>query len=140
MISHKLRRLLYFNVDLDMNTPIVKFEDLIAWQKAQNLAVEIYKTFVKLRDFDFRSQVRSAAVSVSNNIAEGFDSRSKKDFIRFLNISRNSCNEVKSMCYLAERLNYVDGIKKNELILFCNEVAKIIVGLIRSIERQLNEQ
>lgn len=69
-----------------MNTPIVRFEDLIAWQKARDLAVEIYRTFKSVNDFDFKSQVRSAAVSVSNNIAEGFDSRSKKDFIRFLNI------------------------------------------------------
>lgn len=121
-----------------MNTPIVKFENLIAWQKAQNLAVEIYSTFKAVRDFDFRSQVRSAAVSVSNNIAEGFDSRSKKDFVRFLNISRNSCNEVKSMCYLAERLGYLETAKKDELISYCNEVTKILVGLIRSVEKQLN--
>lgn len=121
-----------------MNTPIVKFEDLIAWQKAQDLAVEIYKTFGSIKDFDFRSQIRSAAISVSNNIAEGFDSRSKKDFIRFLNISRNSCNEVKSMCYLGERLHYIDQPKMNELISLCNEDTKIIVGLIRSVEKQLN--
>ena len=86
---------------LTLNTPIVRFEDLIAWQKAQDLAVKVYGTFEALRDFGFRSQICSAAVSVSNNIAEGFDSRSKKDFVRFLNISRNSCNEVKSMCGLA---------------------------------------
>lgn len=121
-----------------MTTPIVKFQDLIAWQKAQDLAVKVYGTFEVLRDFGFRSQVCSAAVSVSNNIAEGFDSRSKKDFVRFLNISRNSCNEVKSMCYLAERLNYIEESKKEELILACNEVTKIIAGLMRSIEKQLN--
>jgi len=56
-----------------MNTPIVKFEGLIAWQKAQDLAVEVYRTFMTIKDFDFRSQIRSAVVSVSNNIAEGFD-------------------------------------------------------------------
>ena len=123
---------------LTLNTPIVKFEDLIAWQKAQNLAVKVYGTFEVLRDFGFRSQICSAAVSVSNNIAEGFDSRSKKDFVRFLNISRNSCNEVKSMCYLAERLNYIEESKKEDLILACNEVTKIIAGLMRSIEKQLN--
>lgn len=122
-----------------MNTPIVKFEDLIAWQKAQDLAVEVYRTFTAIKDFDFRSQIRSAAVSVSNNIAEGFDSISKKDFMRFLNIARNSCNEVKSMCYLAERLNYAETTKKDGLINFCNEVTKIIVGLIRAIEKQLNK-
>jgi four helix bundle protein len=52
------------------------FEDLIAWQKAQDLAVYVYDFFSDLRDFDFRSQIRSGAVLISNNIAEGFDSRS----------------------------------------------------------------
>jgi len=37
-----------------MNTPIVKFEDLIAWQKARDLAVEVYRIFMAIRDFDFR--------------------------------------------------------------------------------------
>ena len=60
---------------LTMNTPIVRFEDLIAWQKAQDLAVKVYGTFEALRNFDLRSQICSAAASVSNNIAEGFDSR-----------------------------------------------------------------
>ncbi|MBX2923008.1 MAG: four helix bundle protein [Chitinophagaceae bacterium] len=70
--------------------------------------------------------------------AEGFDSRSKKDFIRFLNISRNSCNEVKSMCYLAERLSYVNKGKMDELIFLCSEVTKILVGLSCPVEKQFN--
>lgn len=49
-----------------------------------------------------------------------------------------SGNEVKSMCYLAERLQYVDTSKKEELINFCNEVTKIILGLMKSIEKRLN--
>ncbi|MGN6493496.1 MAG: four helix bundle protein [Agriterribacter sp.] len=111
---------------------------MIAWQKAQDLAVEIYSSFKQINDYSFKGQICSAVVSVSNNIAEGFDSRSKKEFIRFLNISRNSCNEVKSMCYLAERLLYVNKEKMNELVLLCGQVTKIIVGLSRSVEKQLS--
>jgi four helix bundle protein len=112
---------------------VVRFEDLIAWQKAQDLAIYIYTAFAHLKDFDFRSQIRSAVVSVSNNIAEGFDSSSKKEFNRFLGISRNSCNEVKSMTYLAFRLNYIDDKNKLELINHCKEVTRIIVGLMKSL-------
>ncbi len=112
---------------------VVRFEDLIAWRKAQDLAVNIYMTFANLKDFDFRSQIRSAVVSISNNIAEGFDSNSKKGFNRFLGISRNSCNEVKSMIYLAFRLNYVDEKNKVELVNHCEEVTRIIVGLMKSL-------
>jgi len=117
---------------------IVKFEDLIAWQKAQDLAVNVYKAFGQIRDFDFRNQVCSASVSISNNIAEGFDSKSKKEFGRFLGIARNSCNEVQSMCYLAERLNFVDASKKNELLRFCEEVIRIIVGLSKSLQNKID--
>ena len=52
---------------------IQKFEDIIAWQKAQDLAVEIYSTFRELNDFAFKDQICRAVVSISNNIAEGFD-------------------------------------------------------------------
>ena len=97
---------------------VIKFEDLIAWQKAQDLAVEIYTAFEQTRDFAFRNQIQSAAVSVSNNIAEGFDSRSKREFMRFLGIARNSTNEVKSMCYVAERLKHIEMSKNNDLLFF----------------------
>jgi len=113
---------------------VFRFEDLIAWQKAQDLAVYIYAAFSHLSDFDFRSQIRRAVVSISNNIAEGFDSRSKKEFNRFLGISRNSCNEVKSMAYLGFRLKYIDEINKFTLINHCEEVTKIIVGLMKSLD------
>ena len=91
---------------------VVKFEDLIAWQKAQDLAVEIYSAFEQTRDFAFRGQIQSAAVSVSNNIAEGFDSGSKREFMRFLGIARNFSNEVKSLCYLAQRLKHIEAPKR----------------------------
>lgn len=74
---------------------VTSFEDLIAWQKAQDLAVLIYGEFKEIRDFSFKDQICRAAVSVSNNIAEGFERHTNKDFIRFLFIARGSCSEVK---------------------------------------------
>ncbi|MFN6944520.1 MAG: four helix bundle protein, partial [Cytophagaceae bacterium] len=58
---------------------IHKFEEIIAWQKAQDLAVDIYAIFQKSKDFSFRDQICRAAVSISNNIAEGFDRSSDAD-------------------------------------------------------------
>jgi len=63
---------------------IQRFEDIIAWQKAQDLAVEIYNVFQTSRDFGFRDQICRAVVSISNNIAEGFDRSFDADFKRFL--------------------------------------------------------
>ena len=73
---------------------IQKFEDIIAWQKAQDFAVEMY---------DIKRPFCRAAVSISNNIAEEFDRSSDADVARFLFISIASCSEVKSMHHLAEK-------------------------------------
>ncbi len=115
---------------------IIKFEDLIAWQKSQDLAVGVYNEFKQLNDFDFRSQMRRAAVSVSNNIAEGFDRRSKADFARFLLIALASCSEVRSMLYLAVRLGYISLEKQKILMQQTSEISRIITGLIRVLRNK----
>ncbi|MFN8357896.1 MAG: four helix bundle protein [Spirosomataceae bacterium] len=113
---------------------ITRFEDIIAWQKAQDLAVEIYKYFGDLRDWGFRDQITKAVVSVSNNIAEGFERGSDAEFIRFLNFSRTSNNEVKSMTYLAARLGYINEETTQQLLKQINEVSRLIYAFIQSIK------
>lgn len=114
---------------------IQKFEDIIAWQKAQDLAVDIYKTFQNAKDFGFRDQICRASVSISNNIAEGFDRNSDADFTRFLYFSIASCSEVRSMIYLAARLNHVSNEQKEDLLKQTLEISKILRGLIKSISK-----
>ncbi len=113
---------------------IQKFEDIIAWQKAQDLAVEVYGHFKDSKDFGFKDQICRATVSISNNIAEGFDRGSLADFTRFLYISRSSCSEVKSMLYLGERLKYLNKEKATNLREQCSEISKILTGFIKSIK------
>ena len=60
---------------------IQKFEDIIAWQKAQDYVIDIYSIFGKIKDFGFKDQRLRASVSISNNIAEGFDRKSKVEFL-----------------------------------------------------------
>jgi len=114
---------------------IQKFEDIIAWQKAQDLAVYIYSTFRDLKDFSFRDQICRASVSISNNVAEGFDRSSNADFARFLYFSIASCSEVRSMVYLASRLNYISEENKGQLLSQTQEISKIIRGLIKSLNK-----
>lgn len=114
---------------------IQKFEDIIAWQKAQDLAVDVYGTFRSGKDFSFRDQICRASVSISNNIAEGFDRNSDADFTRFLYVSIASCSEVRSMIYLAVRLNYISVERKEELLLKTQEISKILRGLIKSLSK-----
>lgn len=111
-----------------------QFENLIAWQKAQDLAVSVYENFALKHDYSFQDQIRRAAVSVSNNIAEGCDRHSDVEFIRFLNIARSSNSEVRSMLYLAVRLQYIDEEKQQQLIEQNHEVSRLILGLIKSLK------
>lgn len=74
----------------------------------------IYKDFENCKDFNFKNQVISAGVSIKNNIAEGFSRGSDKEFKQFLNISKGSCGEVKSMYYTAEDQKYVNSEVANE--------------------------
>ena len=85
-----------------------KFEDIIAWQKAGKLTLSVYKTFKCCKDYNFKDQIQRATVSIMNNIAEGFERKSNKEFIRFLYIAKGSCGEVRSMLYLAIKLNYIN--------------------------------
>ena len=96
-----------------------KFEELIVWQKSRDLVGKIYKlsndNLKFSRDFDFKSQIRRAAISVMSNIAEGFGRNSDKAFSNFLNIAHASVAEVQSQLYVALDLKYVgkDDFEKN---------------------------
>lgn len=113
---------------------IQKFEDIIAWQRAQDHAVLIYEQFKELRDYSFKNQICKAVVSVSNNIAEGFDRQSNKELSRFLYIALGSASEVKSMIYLAYRLKYIDEGQRKINLEKCSEISRLINGFIRSIK------
>ncbi len=115
---------------------IERFEDIIAWQKAQDFAVLIYRQFNPLRDFSFEDQICRASVSISNNIAEGFDRHTSKEFSRFLYIAKASCAEVKSMLYLAQKLDYIEEKQVTELISSSEGISKIIRGLIKAISKE----
>ena len=113
---------------------INRFEDIIAWQKAQDLAVLVYTHFGNSRDFSFKDQICRASVSISNNIAEGFERNSDKDFARFLYISKGSASEVESMLYLAQRLKHIDEEKFIIMLNLTIEVYKLLNGFIKSLK------
>jgi len=83
------------------------FEDLPVWKDAFDVVKLVYEiTFYNEIKNDFRliDQLRGASVSIMNNVAEGFDSNSNKEFIRFLTFSSRSCSEVISMSYILKEI------------------------------------
>ncbi|WP_027065920.1 four helix bundle protein [Maribacter sp. Hel_I_7] len=113
---------------------VKRFEDLLVWQKSQDLAVLVYKDFINLKDYSFKDQISRASVSISNNIAEGFDRKTNPDFIRFLYFATSSNSEVRSMLYLSERLKYLPKERTVELIDKSNEISRMLYGLIQSMK------
>lgn len=77
------------------------FEELWNWKQARTLVKETYSDFgmgsPSEYDFSFRSQIQRAAISIMNNIAEGFERKAQTEFRRFLDIAKASCAEVRSM-------------------------------------------
>jgi four helix bundle protein len=113
---------------------ITKFEDILAWKKAKELTLSVYRLMVFNRDFDFKNQLCSASVSIMNNIAEGFERQTDKEFIHFLNIAKGSSAEVRSMLYIAFELKYINQEQFTELYNLAVEIAKMLNGLIKSIK------
>ncbi len=112
---------------------IERFEELNSWKKARQLANTIYDLANHqhfARDFRLRDQVQDAAGSVMHNIAEGFDSGSDAEFIRFLKIARRSASEVQSELYLALDRRYITTFELNCSYDLATEVKRLINGLI----------
>ena len=115
------------------NMKIQRFEDVIAWQKAKDLAVGIYTEFSESKDFAFKDQIQRSAVSIMNNIAEGFERRTNDEFKYFLYVAKGSCGEVRSMLYLAKELNKITESAFNTLMQLTLEISKLLSGLIKTL-------
>lgn len=91
-----------------------RFEELPVWQAAIDLAVQVFALTARPNfkgRYSIRDQIERAAVSVSNNIAEGFERGTTQELLTFLYIARGSCGEVRSMLCLFERLPGFDDLK-----------------------------
>lgn len=90
---------------------IVKFEDLEIWKEAVKMGVMIYKVTEEgkmSKDFSVRDQLRRAAISVSNNIAEGFEYDNNRLFVRFLMYAKGSAGEVRSLLYVLKEAGMIE--------------------------------
>ena len=112
------------------------FEKLDVWQKSVDVADEVYRLtreFPDYEKFGLANQMRRAAISISANIAEGSSRESKKDFARFLQIAYGSVIEVVSQLHIAQRQDFIPKEDARKLYLNCEEIARMISGLKRSV-------
>lgn len=112
---------------------IQRFEDIVAWQKSRELVRDVYTVMRAIKDFGFRDQIQRAAVSIMNNIAEGFERRGDKQFKQYLVIAKASNAEVRSMLYVGKDLQYIDDQTFQRLTALSTEISKMIGSLIRHL-------
>jgi four helix bundle protein len=110
-----------------------RFEDMIVWQKGKELTVLGYKNFLDNKDFTFKNQFLGACISITNNIAEGFERRSNKEFRQFLFFSKGSAGEVRNMLYLAKELKYINESNFDKLFELCLSISKMLSALIKTL-------
>ena len=106
-----------------------------------DLAVAVYES-VKLLPreelYGLSDQMRRAVVSIPSNIAEGHQRSATKDYIRFLYIAKGSLGELETQIILGERLGYFEKAKTRQLYSRCEEVGRMLSGLINSLQKRLS--
>lgn len=115
------------------------YRDLVVWQKAMDLAEQIYRLTTKYpreERYGLSSQLRRAAVSIPSNIAEGQGRRSSdEEFVRFLQIAIGSLCELETQIALSRRLAFIGQEQSDQLHTSTEEVGRLLNGLIRSKRR-----
>jgi four helix bundle protein len=110
------------------------FEEINSWQKSRAFNKQIYQITEKQNfknDFDLVRQIRRASISISSNIAEGFERNTDKEFIYFLYVAKASAGEVRSQLYLAFDLEYIIKEEFEQLLESVTEISRLLSGFIK---------
>jgi len=118
-----------------MSNQIQKFEDLEVWQEAINLAIDLTNELNSCKDYGLKDQITRSAVSISSNIAEGFERQSNKEYIQFLYIAKGSCGELRTQLYIAYK---TDVLSKEIFSTYLDKTHKISAMLYNLIKTRYN--
>lgn len=115
---------------------IQKFEDLICWQKARELANFVFDITDKptFKDYDLKRQIRRAAISPMSNIAEGFDRGTRAEFIDALFIAKGEVGEVRAQLYISHDRTYIDISAFQHGLQLTDECARLIQSFVHKVK------
>ena len=122
---------------------IERFEDIEAWQLARELTNKVYGLTKKTkfsRDFGLKGRIQDAAGSSMHNIAEGFDSETNPEFIRFLRYAKRSCTEIQSELYLAIDQQYITKAQFQDVYDHAGRTRAAIRGFIKYLAACKHDQ
>lgn len=117
--------------------PIRNYKDLIVWQKAMDLSVEIYrlvKNLPKEELYCLSDQMRRSAISIPSNIAEGKSRTSQKEFSYFLSIAQGSRSELETQIQLCEKIGYLNADEIKNALDLLTELEKMLVKLQATVK------
>jgi four helix bundle protein len=113
---------------------VKRFEDLLAWQKARELTRDVYKALASCRDYGFKDQIQRASISVMSNVAEGFESGTRQEFLNYLYIAKGSAGEVRAQLYAAHDIGYLNMETFKYIKSLAEECSKLISTFIRKLK------
>ncbi len=116
---------------------IKQFEDLDIWKEAIEVAAKVYKltnTDSIKNDWSMKDQIRRSAISISSNIAEGFEYNNNKQFVRFLGYSKGSAGELRSQLYLLKKVNSINQGDFNDLSESIIALSKKLMSFIKYLK------
>ncbi|MDP8314573.1 MAG: four helix bundle protein [Candidatus Celaenobacter antarcticus] len=112
-------------------------EEIDTWKEAVELAIEMYQITNSDKfkyDFTLKDQMRRSSLSISSNIAEGFERETQKEFIRFLFFAKGSCGELRSQLYISQRIGYISKEDYDSFNTICKTLSSKIQSLINYLK------
>jgi four helix bundle protein len=122
-----------------MKQKSMSFEDLDVWKKSARLCADIYKRLRELKDYGFKDQITRSSLSISSNIAEGFERESQRECLKFLSYAKGSCGEVRSQIYIGMEIEYIDRTTGRGWISEAREISAMLSGLMKTKRSFLKE-
>jgi len=119
-----------------MSDGISKFENLKVWKEGFELSVRIYRILKDSKEYAIRDQLLRSSLSIPSNIAEGYDRNSDNEFVRFLNIAKASCGELRTQIYFCIEIGIIEKEIGKELIERTQKISSMIFNLIKSIKQK----
>ena len=117
----------------------MRFEDLEVWKRSARLSADIYRALKDMKDYGFRDQITRSGLSVPSNIAEGFERKSKKEFLVYLKYALGSCGELRTQTYIGMDIGYISKITGKNWIHETKEISAVITSLVKTNRQYLKE-
>jgi four helix bundle protein len=117
----------------------MRFEDLDVWKRAARLSADIYRQLKDLKDYGFKDQITRSGLSISSNIAEGFERMAAKEKLTFLYYAKGSCGELRSQTYIGMDIGYIEKETGKKWLNEASAISAMLAGLIKSQKAYINQ-